>query len=305
MSSLNIPHYKILRKLGQGGMGEVYLADDIRLERKVAVKVLPDELQLDEMARKRFLREAKAAAALDHPYICHIHEVGETDGKLFIVMEYVEGQTFKEKISRGPLPLNKALQAAVEIAEALERAHEKGIIHRDLKPANIMVAAGGHLKVMDFGLAKQLVRPEGMDTQEKTLTALSKEGTTIGTLAYMSPEQVRAMPTDARSDIFSFGIMLYEMLTGIHPFKKETGLETVSAILSETPLPLGRHMPQIPELLQHVVGKMLAKEPDHRYQSMHEISTDVKQILQQRESTSSAALRPGILKRRRPRRISN
>jgi serine/threonine protein kinase/Tfp pilus assembly protein PilF len=281
-------------------MGEVYLAEDTRLERKVAVKVLPEEFQLDETARKRLLREAKAAAALDHPYICHIHEVGETEGKLFIVMEYVEGRTLKDAIAQGPLPFKEALQTAVEIAEALEKAHETGIIHRDLKPANIMLTAGGHVKVMDFGLAKQVVKTEAGDSQEKTLTALTGEGATVGTLAYMSPEQARAKPADARSDIFSFGIMLYEMLTGIHPFKKETGVETVSAILSETPLPLGQRLPEASELLQHVVGKVLAKNPDQRYQSMHEIRTDVQQILQQRESAASAAPRPRGLGLRRP-----
>ncbi|MDA2928026.1 serine/threonine protein kinase, partial [Acidobacteria bacterium AH-259-G07] len=206
MIGQTISHYKILEKIGQGGMGEVFLAEDTSLDRKVALKFLPDFMQEDPTARKRFLREAKSAAALDHPYICHIHEIGEADGKNFIAMEYVEGQTLKDKLAIGSLPLKEALNTAAEIAEALETAHEKNIVHRDLKPSNIMLTPKGHVKVMDFGLAKRLVPAEGVGSQAETLTAsLTKTGATLGTLAYMSPEQLRGEEVDTRSDIFSFG----------------------------------------------------------------------------------------------------
>jgi len=230
-----ISHYKVIEKIGQGGMGEVYLAQDTALDRKVALKFLPEELQQDSTARKRFLREAKSAAALDHPYICHIHEVGEVEGTSFISMEYVQGETLKDKLGKGPLPLKDALEKATEVAEALEEAHSQGIVHRDLKPSNIMLTPQGHVKVMDFGLAKQVTAVEG-EEQEIT-TALTKQGSTLGTVPYMSPEQVRGQRVDTRSDIFSFGVVLYEMLTGVNPFKRDTSVDTSHAILGETPPP--------------------------------------------------------------------
>ncbi len=211
MIGKTLSHYKIIEKLGQGGMGEVYLAEDSRLDRKVALKFLSEELEQDSTAKKRFLREAKSAAALDHPYICHIHEVGEVEGKSFISMEYVQGETLQDKLTQGPLPLNDALEKATEVAEALEEAHKQGIVHRDLKPSNIMLTPQGHVKVMDFGLAKRVTPVEGQE-QEIT-TALTKQGSTLGTVPYMSPEQVRGQEVDTRSDIFSFGVVLYEMLT--------------------------------------------------------------------------------------------
>jgi len=227
-----ISHYRILEKIGQGGMGEVYLAQDTSLDRKVALKFLPEELEQDPTTRKRFLREAKSAAALDHPYVCQIHEVGEVEGKSFISMEYVQGTTLKEKLTEGPLPVNEALKKAAEIAEALEEAHKQGIVHRDLKPANIMLTLQGHVKVMDFGLAKQVTPVEGQE-QEIT-TALTQQGSTLGTVPYMSPEQVRGQEVDTRSDIFSFGVVLYEMLTGVNPLGKGSAMDTATAILSET-----------------------------------------------------------------------
>jgi len=216
-----VSHYRILEKIGQGGMGEVYLAQDTTLDRKVALKFLPEELEQDPTTRKRFLREAKSAAALDHPYVCQIHEVGEVEGKSFISMEYVQGTTLKEKLTEGPLPINEALEKAAEIAEALEEAHKQGIVHRDLKPANIMLTLQGHVKVMDFGLAKQVTPVEGQE-QEIT-TALTQQGSTLGTVPYMSPEQVRGQEVDTRSDIFSFGVVLYEMLTGVNPPRQRIG----------------------------------------------------------------------------------
>jgi serine/threonine-protein kinase len=274
-----ISHYKILEKIGQGGMGEVYLAQDTKLDRKVALKFLPEELQQDPTAKKRFLREAKSAAALDHPYICHIHEVGEVEGKSFISMEYVQGATLKEKLAVGPLPLRETLEKATEIAEALEAAHNRKIVHRDLKPSNIMLTSGGHVKVMDFGLAKQLTPVEGQE--EEITTALTRDGSLFGTLPYMSPEQVRGQRVDTRSDIFSFGVVLYEMLTGVNPFKGNTSVDTAHAILNETVPPLTRYTEGIPVLLQHTVKKMLAKEPDRRYQLIHDVRTNLGELIEE------------------------
>ena len=281
LAGRTVSHYRIIEKIGQGGMGEVFLAEDTSLHRKVALKFLPPEMQRDPVAQKRFLREAHSAAALDNPYICSIHEVGEFEGKNFIVMEYVDGQTLMDKLRRGHLPLKQVLQIATEVTEAMEAAHGKGIIHRDLKPANIMLTQTGHAKVMDFGLAKQLIPPGGIDGQEATVTALTRDGSTVGTLAYMSPEQLRGETVDARSDIFSFGVVLYEMLAGVHPFKKPTGMDTAGAILKDTPRPLAESCPDVPVLLQHIVKKMLAKDPHDRYSSIHEVRTDLRESMEE------------------------
>ncbi len=280
MVGREIGSYKVLSLLGTGGMGEVYLAEDAKLDRRVALKFLPGEMQQDETARKRFLREAKSAAALDHAYVCHIHEVGEEEGKSFISMEYVQGETLKDQLEKGPFPLQDALAKATEIAEALEAAHRQNIIHRDLKPSNIMITPDGHVKVLDFGLAKRLTPAEGGDSQEKTLTAnLTRTGDTLGTVPYMSPEQLRGEAVDARSDIFSFGVTLYEMLTGIDPFKQTRPVDTASSILTKDPPPLSRYMNEVSPVLQHTVRKMLAKDPDRRYQLIHEVGTDLGEIL--------------------------
>ncbi len=289
-----ISHYRIVEKIGQGGMGEVFLADDTSLHRKVALKFLPPEMQQDAAARKRFMREAHSAAALDHPYICHINEVGESGGTNFIVMEYVDGQTLGDRQAKGPLPLKEAIQIAGEVSEALEDAHDKRIIHRDLKPANIMLTRKGHAKVMDFGLAKQLVPPGGIESQEATVTAVTREGTTVGTLTYMSPEQLRGEAVDARSDIFSFGVVLYVMLAGVHPFKKKAAMDTAGAILNSAPQPLGELRTDVPGLLQHIVTKMLAKDPHDRYPSMHDLRTDLTELLED-------SGRPARGKTRRPK----
>ena len=266
--------YRTVSLLGSGGMGQVYLAEDRSLDRKVALKFLPEDLQQDDTARKRFLREAKSAAALDHPYICKIYEVGESDGKDFISMEYMAGETLANRLDRGPIPLKEALQKAIEIAEALEAARQRKIVHRDLKPANIMLTLDGHVKVMDFGLAKRV----GGDGHDDT-TTLTRPGTTVGTMAYMSPEQLRGEQVDPRSDIFCFGIVLYEMLSGVHPFMKPKSVEILSAILKEDPPPITRYLDEVPSLLQHTVRKMLAKEPNRRYQSIHEVATDLREVM--------------------------
>jgi eukaryotic-like serine/threonine-protein kinase len=267
----NVLHYRIEKKIGEGGMGEVFLAQDTSLNRKVALKFLPPEMQQDPVARKRFFREARSAAALDNPYICSIHEVGEFEGKDFIVMEYVDGQTLMEKLRRGRLSLSQSLQIATETAEALQAAHGKGIIHRDLKPSNIMLTKTGHAKVMDFGLAKQIVPSGGIDSREDTVSAMTRSGMTLGTLAYMSPEQLRGEAVDARSDIFSFGLVLYEMLTRTHPFRKESPMETASGILHEEPKPVGAIMPAIPADLEKLINHCLRKEAERRIQHMDDV----------------------------------
>jgi serine/threonine-protein kinase len=272
-----IAHYRIIEKLGEGGMGEVYLAEDTHLKRKAAIKVLPEHLHQDGTAHKRFIREARSAAALDHPFICNIHEIAQTDdGQDYIVMEYVEGQSLKDQLREGRIPEKESLRIGSEIAEALNKAHREGIVHRDLKPSNIMLTLEGHAKVMDFGLAKKVVKDNGTD--QDITSALTREGSTLGTLAYMSPEQVRAETVDHRSDIFSYGIVLYEMLTGVHPFKRNRYEETITAILRSDPHPLSRYMDDVPEILQHSVLKMLAKVPDERYQSVHEVLTNLNRL---------------------------
>ena len=270
--------YTILAELGRGGMGEVYLAEDASLDRKVAIKLLPEEVYQDPTARGRFIREAQAAAALDHPYICSIHEVGETENRLFFAMEYVPGKTLRDRISEGPLPLKQALPIAEEIAEALQFAHEKGMIHRDIKPANIMLMEKGHAKVMDFGLAKQVMGAEKERALADLSVTLTDEGMAPGTPAYMSPEQLQGKTLDQRSDIFSFGIVLYEMLSGVHPFKKKTGLTTVSAILSEDPRPIAELIQSVPDPLQQFISKLLAKDPGQRYQSMKDVYADLRKM---------------------------
>jgi len=280
-------------------MGEVYLAEDTSLKRKVALKFLPEYLQSDEVAQKRFLREAQSAAALDHPYICHIHEVGEAEGKSFIAMEYVEGHTLKDRLDQGRVPLEDALLIGSEVAEALEKAHKAGVVHRDLKPSNMMITTEGHAKVMDFGLAKRLT---GEDATEQEITAaLTREGTTLGTPAYMSPEQLQARRVDNRSDIFSFGIVLYELLTGVHPFKRETTAGTTASILKDEPGDLLQHEEGVAPLLEHMVKKMLAKDPAERYQSIHEVNTNLAQVVRE---PGKAFPSPPSTRRWRPAAVS-
>ena len=288
MLGRTISHYRIEASLGKGGMGEVYLAQDTTLDRKVALKFLAEALQQDTNARLRFLREAKAAASLDHPYICKIYAVGEEKEKSFIAMEYVQGATLKDSLAKGPVKLKEALKTAVEIAEALEEAHKKKIVHRDIKPSNIMLTGTGHVKMMDFGLAKYL--PASEDEEQEQTTDLTQEGSALGTVPYMSPEQVRGQPVDTRSDIFSFGVLLYELLTGVNPFRKGTTMDTAQAIINETAPPLARYRHEIPELLQHVVRKMLNKEAERRYQLIHEVRIDLEDLSKMIERMSDTTL---------------
>ena len=256
-------------------MGEVFLADDTQLERKVAIKFLPDELQDDPVARARFEREAKSAAALDHPFICKIHEITELDGRRCIVMEHVAGQTLESRLASGPLAPAEAIQIAVEVVEALDEAHEHRILHRDLKPANLMLSEQGHVKVMDFGLAKRLQPMTGSDSDDITPGNLTETGTLLGTPAYMSPEQVRGEPADVRSDIFSFGVVLFELLTGGHPFKRGTVSETIAAILRDPPSGGEGSGDQIDYA---VFDRLLAKTPADRYQSFEAVSVEVRRL---------------------------
>ena len=263
-----VSHYRIVAKIGQGGMGEVFLADDTTLHRKVALKFLPPALQQDAAARRRFLREAHSAAALDHPFICHINEVAESGGRDVIVMEYVEGQSLKDRLEQGPLSVSEALPIAIEVAEALEAAHGKGIVHRDIKPGNIMLTLAGHAKVMDFGLAKQVAAAGALESAADTVTALTDAGSTLGTLAYMSPEQLRGQVVDGRSDLWALGVTLYEMVSGTRPFGGPSGVDLTAAILNQTPQPLPA---RVPAALAAVIGRCLEKDPAKRYQQAGEL----------------------------------
>jgi predicted Ser/Thr protein kinase len=275
MVGQQVSHYRITGRIAEGGMGEVYAAQDLTLNRRVALKFLLPTQLVDEQARKRLLREAQAAAGLDHPFVCKVYEVGEEAGRPFIAMEYVDGTTLKERIERERLPLDEVLRLASEIAEGVEAAHSKGIVHRDLKPANVMVGLDGHVKVMDFGVAKRLNRVAG---DNATATGIWADGETSGTLNYMSPDQLRGLPVDARSDVFAFGVILYEMLTGTHPFARATAMATASAILNEPAPPLGPYLDQPQPVLEHILVMALAKNPDKRHQSLRETRLELNAV---------------------------
>jgi eukaryotic-like serine/threonine-protein kinase len=284
-----ILHYEILSLLGKGGMGEVFLAHDTRLDRRVAVKFLSEELHRDPQAKERFIREAKAAAALDHPFICKIFEAGEHEGRSYIVMEYVEGVTLRDKIAEGPIGLGDALKVTLEAAEALEAAHAKGIVHRDLKPSNLMCTAQGHVKIMDFGLAKHVVSDPGAGalsgsiTMTRTATAaqlsITGKGVVVGTIAYMSPEQARGEAVDARTDIFSLGVVLTEMVSGKHPFDRATPVETLTAVLRDNPPPIQVKPKVVNPALGRIIHRALAKDAAKRYQAMSDMSADIRALL--------------------------
>jgi len=273
-----IRHYGIVRLLGKGGMGEVYLARDTALERNVALKFLPDELEDDPQMKERFIREAKSAAALDHPFICKIYETGSYQGKGYIAMEYVEGETLQDRMSRERVSLKEAVRIALEIGEALENAHKAGIVHRDLKPANIMLSSQGHTKVMDFGLAKHVLPGTDASGISRTVTqqSLTAHGAIAGTIAYMSPEQAKGGKLDGRSDIFSLGIILYEMITGGNPFSKPSPIETLTSILRDE-APATHVTPKsVNPLLNPIVHKALAKSADERYLKIGDFVGDLQ-----------------------------
>jgi serine/threonine protein kinase/tetratricopeptide (TPR) repeat protein len=285
-----VQHYEIIELLGKGGMGEVYLARDTILDRKVALKFLPDELEGDARTRERFVREAKSAAALDHPFICKIYETGESAGKAYISMEYIEGKTLKDRIEQEPLPLREIIRVTLEIAEALENAHKAGIVHRDLKPANIMISSQGHTKVMDFGLAKRILPGGGTAELSRTLTqaSITERGSIAGTIAYMSPEQAKGENVDARSDIFSLGIILYEMLSGKHPFSRPSPIETLTSILRDAAPPPHIKPKSVNPILNPILRKALAKNPADRYQNITDLVIDLRKV--QREAAGGARL---------------
>ncbi len=276
-----LSHFRILSQLGEGGMGVVYKAEDTKLDRPVALKVLPPERVGDEERRLRFMREARTAAAISHPNIAAVYEIDEADGVIFIAMELVEGQTLRSLLETGVPPLKKALRMAAEMAEALGSAHEANIVHRDLKPENVMIRPDGHVKILDFGLAK--LRENATDSPEttrmETLSAeMTREGRILGTAAYMSPEQARAQPVDFRSDLFSFGIVLYEMATGRSPFHGPSVTDTLSSIVRDQPPPLAQITPGIPEELARIVSKCLEKDPDERYQHTDDLAMDLRKL---------------------------
>ena len=270
--------YEIVAAIGAGGMGEVYKARDTRLDRTVAIKVLPEHVAADPDLKQRFEREAKTISSLNHPHICTLYDIGSQDGIDFLVMEYLEGDTLAQRLEQGALPLDQALQVAIEIADALDKAHRQGITHRDLKPGNIMLTKAG-AKLLDFGLAKLKPVGIGTDSALPTMSAgLTAEGAILGTLQYMAPEQLEGSDVDARTDIFAFGTTVYEMVTGSKAFTGKSQASLIGSILKDEPSPLTELQPVSPPALDRVVKKCLAKDPEARWHSAHDLHDELQWV---------------------------
>src|SRR6266481_5200335 len=312
MIGLTVSHYRILEKLGGGGMGVVYKAEDLRLGRHVSLKFLPEQLSSEPLAIERFQREARAASSLNHPHICTIYDVDQYEDQHFIVMEFLEGQTLKHRISGRPIELDRVPEYGHQMADALEAAHSKAIIHRDIKPANIFLTDRGQVKLLDFGLAKLMPERKGAGRAKQTAgnfgvttqdAHLTSDGVALGTVAYMSPEQVRGQELDERTDLFSMGLVLYEMCTGQRAFIGSTSGVIFDAILNRAPVPAARLNPAIPVQLEQIIAKTLEKDRELRYRSASDLRADLQRLIRDTDSARAMPFTTGQASRQKLRRL--